>query len=152
MSEQGKKLAELPRVSTASLSERTSRSYGLHYELFEKAHVPDVVSPIHLPVDDPERLLSKQGEKDRFVARIEGGQLVGDCVVLTPDHEIIDDSAPTYAFPIKQHLDMESVSSIFPSLPDPIEVDGRVLILNSFGPWNFSTGPSIYPQVGNGRS
>ena len=54
MSEQGKKLAELPRVSTASLSERSNRSYGLHYELVEKAHVPDVISPIHLPEDNPD--------------------------------------------------------------------------------------------------
>ena len=75
--------------------------------------------------------------EDAFSACIEKGKVVGDCFVFTPDGELIIDSGPNYPFSVERHLDLDHAEQLYSSLPDPVQIDGRVLVLNSFGPWNY---------------
>ena len=126
-----------PHVETSSLFERPNRSYNVEYKILEPAHTRISPSPIHLPIHSSQHLNPEQNYKNAFVATIEKGQVVGDCVVVSPDGEIVSDGSPNYPYSIDQHVDIHCAEELYPALPPPIGIKGRVLILNSFAPWNY---------------
>ena len=126
-----------PRVDTPTLMTRSDRSYGLTYKLFEAAHCVTPPPAVCLPVDRKWFQGSSLKCEDAFSASIEEGKVVGDCFVFTPDGELIIDSGPSYPFSVERHLDLDHAEQLYSSLPTPVQIDGRVLVLNSFGPWNY---------------
>ena len=122
------------RIDTVSLLNRPGRSYALDYRLLKKGHLQVSPPALCLPEESRERLRAEEKITDTFIATMSGGRVVGDCVVMSPDGEIVSDSAPAYPFSIESHLDMNSVADVYSSLPDPVKVNGRVLVLNYLQP------------------